>query len=134
MQVAVNKGLSHGFTTETTYTWSRALGEADDDLVKVFVDPLNRSRDKSLLSFHRTHDLRSNGMLELPIGPGHRLLGTSSPILSRVVQDWQLGSCSISARARPNDQAGRSEDSTSMFGAAGNYPDRVADLPKSSGR
>ena len=137
MQVAVNKGLSHGFTTETTYTWSRALGEADDDLVKLYVDPLNRSRDKALLSFHRTHDLRSNGTFELPIGPGHRLLGTSSPILSRVVQDWQLGIMfGISSGAPLTIQAGPSPYGipTSMFGAAGNYPDIVGDLPKSFGK
>jgi hypothetical protein len=137
MQLAVNKGLSHGFTTETTYTWSRALGEADDDLVKLYVDPLNRSRDKALLSFHRTHDLRSNGTFELPIGPGHRLLGTSSPILSRVVQDWQLGIMfGISSGAPLTIQAAQSPYGItgSIFGAAGNYPDLVGELPKSFGK
>jgi len=137
MQLAVTKGLSHGFTTDTTYTWSRALGEADDDLVKMYVDPLNRSRDKSLLSFHRTHDLRSNGTFELPIGPGHRLLGTASPILSRVVQDWQLGIMfGISSGAPITLNAGPSPYGipTSIFGAAPNYPDIVGELPKDFGK
>jgi len=137
MQLGVSKGLSRGFTTDWTYTWSRALGEADDDLIKFYTDPANRSRDKALLSFHRTHDLRSNATLELPFGPGRRLLSNTSPLLARVVEDWQLGIMFGLTSGAPVSILGFASPygiPSPIYGNAPNFVDLVGDLPKGFGK
>src|SRR5205085_4947530 len=92
MQLQLTKRLSHGLTNQTSYTWSKALGEGDTDFVRgQYLDPRNRSLNKSLLSFQQTHNLRSNGMYELPLGPNHRFLGGAPSVLQRVVERWELG-------------------------------------------
>src|SRR5207244_4795460 len=54
-------------------------------------DPRNRSLDKALLGFHRTHDLVSNGTFELPFGPGRPFLASAPAFMQRVTERWQLG-------------------------------------------
>src|SRR5262249_3313922 len=66
----VTKRLSQGITNQTSYSWSRALGEASDDGQQSYLNPRNRALNKTLLTFHRTHSFRSNGTFELPFGPG----------------------------------------------------------------
>src|SRR5207253_10228813 len=78
MQAAVTKRLSHGFTSQTTFTWSRSLGTAGN------IDPRNRQLNKSLLATHRTHDIRMNGTWQLPFGTGQALLNNAPGWVSRV--------------------------------------------------
>jgi hypothetical protein len=47
--------------------------------------------NKSLLTFHRTHDFRSNGTFELPFGPNRKFLASAPNWVSRIVERWQLG-------------------------------------------
>jgi hypothetical protein len=47
--------------------------------------------NKSLLTFHRTHDFRSNGTFELPFGPSRKFLSGAPSWVSRIVERWQLG-------------------------------------------
>src|SRR5205085_8610509 len=75
MQLQMTKRLSHGFANSFAYTWSRTLGENDNDATLNYFNDRNRSTMKSLLGFHRTHDIRSNGTWELPLGPGPALRG-----------------------------------------------------------
>jgi hypothetical protein len=98
MQLQVTKRLSQGFTSQLAYTWSRTLGNDSNDggfaafaTSNHWFNPRDRSLNKALVSFHRTHDIRSNGTFELPFGPGRPLLNNSSGILSRLVEQWQLG-------------------------------------------
>src|SRR5262249_14651919 len=70
LQLQMTKRLSHGLANSFSYTWSRALGENDNDATLNYFNDRNRSTMKSLLGFHRTHDVRSNGTWELPFGPG----------------------------------------------------------------
>ena len=56
-----------------------------------YLDPRNRSLNKSLLAFHRTHDFRSNGTLEMPFGPDRKFLNSAPGFVSRIVERWQLG-------------------------------------------
>jgi len=87
----VTKRLSHGFSTQTSYTLSKALGEDSDDNASNFRDVNNRRMEKTLTSFSRTHSFRSNGTLELPIGPNKLLLANSSGWLARAIERWQFG-------------------------------------------
>ena len=91
MQMQITKRLSHGFTYYFAYTWSRSLGENSSDSLLEYWDPRHRSLNKSLLTFHRTHDYRSNGTYELPFGPNRKFLSGAPTFVSRIVERWQLG-------------------------------------------
>jgi len=91
LQVQFTRRLFNGFTNTTTWTWSKALGEADTDIGATFRDPTNRSAEKRLLSFDRAHQLTSNGTFELPFGTGHFLLGNAPNWMQEAVGKWQLG-------------------------------------------
>src|SRR6185369_5561163 len=81
----------HGFTNQTSYIWSRALGFDGDDDDSNYRDIYNQSIDKTLLEFHRTHGIRTNGTYQLPFGPNRALLGNAPGWLSRIVERWQIG-------------------------------------------
>ncbi len=87
----VTKRLSHGFTHYFAYTWSRTLGESSVDANFSYLDPRNHHLNHSLLTFHRTHDFRSNGTFELPFGAGRKFLSNAPGFVSRIVERWQLG-------------------------------------------
>ena len=128
LQLGWTKRWSHGFSYDSTYTWSRALGESDNDWVKIYADPYNRSRDKALLSYHRTHDLKSNGTIELPFGRGRPWLGNAPMLVSRLVENWQLGAMFGITSGQPLGLAAGSTVSNIM-----NYPDMLTHVPKSFG-
>jgi hypothetical protein len=91
MNLQVTKRLSHGFANSFAYTWSRSLGEASADGNFSYLDPNNHHLNKSLLSFHRTHDIRSNGTWELPFGTNRKFLAGAPSIINRLIEKWQLG-------------------------------------------
>jgi hypothetical protein len=126
LNISVQKRLSHGFTNQTTYTWSRALGTS-------VVNPRDRNT-KSLLDTHRTHDLRSNGTWELPFGPDRLLLKNASAWITRLVERWQLGGIfSVNSGAPLTLTAGFSPYGMGT-GNNLNFPDIVGPVPKSLGR
>jgi hypothetical protein len=91
LQTQLTKRLSHGITAQTSYTWSRSLGENDGDTALTPRDPNNRALDKALLGFHRTHSIQSNGTVELPFGPDRRFLSKAPGVIERLVEHWQWG-------------------------------------------
>jgi hypothetical protein len=91
MNLQVTKRLSNGFASSFAYTWSRTIGEASADGNISYLDPNNHHLNKSLLTFHRTNDFRSNGTWELPFGQGRKFLTSSNGIIGRLVEKWQLG-------------------------------------------
>src|SRR5262245_50261047 len=128
MQLQVTKRLSNGITTRTGYTWSRTIGLSDDDNNVATRDPNNRNLDKSVLGYHRTHNLTSNGTVELPFGPNRRLLSSAPGWLSRIVERWQLGGVmSWSSGAPLTISAG---SLTNIYQQATNTPMIVGELPK----
>src|SRR5262249_1555021 len=132
LQLEINKRLSRGFTTSTTYIWSRALGENDNDAALNYLNPRNRALNKALLGFHRTHDFRSNGVWQLPFGPGQKLLGNAPSVISRIVERWQLGGIlSLSSGAPLSLNA-----AVSTFTATSNQntPNIVGNFPKDIGK
>ncbi|HET9131478.1 MAG TPA: hypothetical protein VFO86_11045, partial [Terriglobia bacterium] len=91
LNTQVTKRLSQGFTTQFAYTWSRSLGESSGDGATEYWDPRNQHLNHSLLPFHRTHDFRSNGTLELPFGPNKKFVNDSPSFVEKIVERWQLG-------------------------------------------
>ncbi|MBI2149031.1 MAG: hypothetical protein HYU27_00295, partial [Acidobacteria bacterium] len=125
MQVGLTKRLSQGFTNQTTYTWSRSIGTSIDDV-------RNRS-SKSLQTFHRTHDIRSNGTFELPFGPNRLLLASAPGWVSRIVERWQLGGIFNWSSGSPlSFIAGPSP--FLLLGNTNNVPDLVGEFAKDNGK
>jgi len=90
-QLQLTKRLSHGFQNSFAYTWSRTMGENDNDSALNYLNDRNRSTMKALLGFHRTNDFRSNGTYELPFGPNRLFLKSAPGWVTRIVERWQLG-------------------------------------------
>jgi len=130
MHVSVTKRLSQGFTNQTTYSWSKSLGT-------FFMDPRNRS-SKSLQTFHRTHEFRSNGTYTLPLGPNQKLLSSAPSWVSRIVERWQIGAIfSWNSGAPLSFQAGPNpfmQLAPLGAGSTSNFPNVVGNFPKNSGQ
>jgi hypothetical protein len=103
-------------------------------------DPRNRSLNKSLLTFHRTNDYRSNGTYELPFGPNRKFLSGAPNFVSRIVERWQLGGIfSWSSGAPLTITAANAENTwtpvpgTINLARTSNTPLVAGNFPKSSG-
>jgi Carboxypeptidase regulatory-like domain len=130
LQLQLTKRLSHGFQNSFAYTFSRTMGENDNDAALNYLNDRNRSTMKSLLGFHRTHDFRSNGTYELPFGPNRPFLKTAPGWLTRIVERWQLGGIfSFSSGAPLTITAATSTFNQFTTGT----PMIVGNLPKSTG-
>jgi len=76
----------HGFSGSATYTWSKNLG-----LPATLTNPTDRAPDYTRVNSTPLHSLRTNGVIELPIGPNKLLMGNSSGWIARAIERWQLG-------------------------------------------
>lgn len=94
LQMEFSKRFSNGWTFQGNYTFSKALGEEDgdgDSLNLSYRSSRDRSLDKKLLGFHRTHVARSSGTFELPMGPGKLLFRNARGFWARLLERWQVG-------------------------------------------
>jgi len=96
LQVQGTLRPAYGLSLQGTYAWSRALevpgvgfsgGLTSTD--PVYTNPAEREKDYILAANHVTHDFRSFGVFELPMGPGKLLFRNSSGFLARLVEGWQ---------------------------------------------
>jgi hypothetical protein len=85
LQAQVTLRPTHGLNFQTTYTWSRNLGNRD-----AITDPLNRAADYGVLGNHRSHMLTTYGTYNLPLGPSGYAFRDSSGWVRRLVEGWQL--------------------------------------------
>ncbi|MBI2151031.1 MAG: hypothetical protein HYU27_10580, partial [Acidobacteria bacterium] len=96
MQAQLRKRLSHGFTGQFSYTWSKNLGNSAagngpaSDTTANNRDPRNRQLQRGLIGFHRTHQFNTHGTWALPFGPGRALLAGSPSWVHRIVEGWDL--------------------------------------------
>jgi hypothetical protein len=87
LQAEVTLRPTHGFQGTFNYTFSKNLG-----LLSSFTNPVDRNQDYTIVNTNHPHIFRSNGIIDLPIGPGKLLLGNSNGILARVIEGWKVGS------------------------------------------
>jgi len=139
MQLQLTK-RGRTFNTQASYTWSRALGEQDLDERTTYLDPRNRSLNKTLLGFNRTHDFRANGSYQLPFGPNQRFLSSAPGWVSRLVENWRFSTIFGLSSGVPLSIIASTSSVTEATVAVGssqvalNRPDIVGDFPKSSGK
>ena len=131
MIVQVTKRLSHGFTNQTSYTWSKGLGDDGDDSNSNYRDTYNRRIDKTILSFNRMHSFRTNGTFEIPFGPNRRLLAKAPGWVSRLVERWQLGAVGNWSSGAPLDVTATTASFTQ---STANTPMIAGAFPKSIGQ
>jgi hypothetical protein len=135
MQLEVSKRLSNGFTSQTSYTWSKSIGIADDDGALVFRTLRNRSLNRGPLGLDRTHQIISSGTYSLPFGANRPFLSSAPAFIKRVVEDWQLSGIFNWTSGAPLTPAtgGSSTTGRSSFNSFSEGPIAVGALPKSTG-
>jgi hypothetical protein len=97
LQLQTTLRPTSGISLQATYVWSKALEVAGINGLgggltsgdPVYTNPADRFADYALAPNDVTHDFRSFGTFELPIGPNKLLLANSSGWLARVVEGWQ---------------------------------------------
>ena len=141
MNLQVTKRLSQGFSTSFAYTWSRTLGESGGDGNLSYLDPNNHHLNKSLLGYHRTHDIRSNGTFELPFGPGRKFLSDAPGFFARLVEKWQLGAITNWSSGSPLTLTAANSEITWTpvpgqigIGRTSNTPNILGAFPKGAGK
>jgi hypothetical protein len=87
LQVEATLRPTHGFSGTANYTFSKNLG-----LLSTFTNPVDRHQDYTIVNMNHPHIFRSNGNLDLPIGPGKLMFGNSSGVLARIIEGWRVGS------------------------------------------
>jgi hypothetical protein len=98
MQAQVTLRPTHGMSSTTTYTWSKTMGIPGSGNA----NPLNRDADYKLLYSSVAHDWRTNGTIELPLGPNKLLLGNSSGWVARLIERWQASLILNLSSGQPN--------------------------------
>ena len=96
LQVELGLRPTHGLNGTANYTWSRNLGVPATPFggfgpAAAFTNPVDRHSDYTIVNGNHPHVLRTNGNIELPIGPGKVLFRNSSGPLARAIEDWRLG-------------------------------------------
>ena len=78
---------TQGFSAQTTYTWSKTMSIPGEGSA----NPLDRKADYARAFSSVAHDLRTNGVIELPFGPNKLLFSNSSGWVARALERWQAG-------------------------------------------
>jgi hypothetical protein len=96
MQVQVSLRPLHGLSLQSTYVWSKALQVAGVGIGggltsgdPVYTNPNDRFGDYALAPNDVTHDFRSFGTFDLPIGPNKLFFGNSSGVVARIIEGWR---------------------------------------------
>jgi hypothetical protein len=84
-QAQVTTRPIQGFSGSVNYNWSKNLG------LGTITNPIDRHLDYTNIGNNPGHSIRTNGTIELPIGPNKLVMGNSSGWVARLVERWQLG-------------------------------------------
>jgi hypothetical protein len=98
LQVSFQKRMTHGLLATASYTFSKNLGDVNM-LTTSFFDAgqnpgyqneFNRALDRSVLGSDFPHRLVLSTVCDLPLGKGHKLAGSASGWINRIIGGWQL--------------------------------------------
>jgi hypothetical protein len=84
MQVQISARPIQGISLQATYSWAKSMQLPGSG----YTDPLNRNLDYAR-GREGPHSFRSNGTVELPMGPNKLLFGNSSGWFARAIEKWQ---------------------------------------------
>jgi len=96
LQVVMRRRFTNGLQFDFNYTLSKSQDYASTvERNGLFAGPILNSwaptARKSVSDFDITHQINANGVWELPVGRGRRLLKESPGWMNAVVGGWQLG-------------------------------------------
>jgi hypothetical protein len=136
MQVEFEKRMSRGFVFQGNYTWSKALGENELGGTQVYDNAYrnakNRSFDKRIMTFNRTHVFKSNGIWELPVGKDKMLLRNANRVVDGILGGWKLSGILTFTSGRPLTVT--APIATFNKYTTGNTPNVSGPLPKNTGQ
>jgi hypothetical protein len=84
-QAQVTTRPIQGFSGSFNYNWSKNLG------LGAIANPVERAVNYTNIGSNPGHSIRTNGTMELPIGPNKLFFGNSSGWVARMIERWQLG-------------------------------------------
>ena len=97
LQIKAEKRMSHGLWTLVSYTWSKFISSGIDqqfgasyDQYSGLISPYQRQRNKSLDAQDVPQTVSWTTVYDLPMGEGHRFLGTPGGFASRLVSGWRI--------------------------------------------
>jgi hypothetical protein len=137
LQTELKKRLSHGFTGQFGYTWSKDLGNSlagngsGSSSTATTRDPRNRQLQRGLITFDRTHQFKGNGTWALPFGPNRTFLANAPAWIQRTVEGWEVSGIFSWLAGAPLTFT--SPIKTLAIRANNNTADAVAALPKGLG-
>jgi hypothetical protein len=102
LQAEIRRRLRSGVYFQTNYTWSRGFTDFDgsDSNFSALLDLEKRTAlEKKRITNDVTHIFRSNGVYELPFGPGKSWL--QSGLASRLLGGWQVSGIFEARTGRP---------------------------------
>ena len=96
LQVKAEKRMSRGVMFLGSYTWSKFLGSGADQQIGAsygypgLISPYQRSRNKALDAQDVPHTLSLTSLYEIPMGKGHRFMGSSGTVGDKVFSGWAV--------------------------------------------
>jgi len=131
---------TYGLNLQGTYVWSRSLetplvgSNIANGLLTAptFTNPADRDKDYALSPNHVTHDFRSFGSFDLPLGPGRTFFRNSSGFFARAIEGWQTSFIVNLSTGQPVSIGstyinGTTVSPTGLYG--GSVPDIVGPFP-----
>jgi hypothetical protein len=91
MQAELTLRPTRGFSGTINYTFSKNLGLPSAASGGSFTNPVDRHLDYTVVNNNHTQILRSNGNIDLPVGPGKFLLGSTHGFFGHAIEGWRLG-------------------------------------------
>ncbi len=84
LQVGYTLRPTHGISLQSTYSWTKSMQLPGSG----YTDPLMRDLDRQR-GLDSEHNFRTNGTVELPLGPNKLLFANASGWFARVIEKWQ---------------------------------------------
>jgi len=100
MGVKFERRMSHDLQFLASYTWSKAMDDADGDNNDV-QDLYNPNLTYGRASFDRTNNIELSGIYLLPFGPGKRFAQSDNVLNRELVGGWQLTGIQQFATGQP---------------------------------
>ncbi len=87
MSLEAERKLAKGLFFQTSYTWSRDVGDATDGSIE---NPFDRGRERAVDQSIPTHRFNNAVIYELPIGSSKRWLSHAPRALDMAIGGWQI--------------------------------------------
>jgi hypothetical protein len=92
LQIEARRRMSHGFTAQFSYVWSKSLADGPVNSSSSVSQPTtlrNLGMDKVPSGFDMRHAFKANWVYELPFGPGRQFAGSTHGILGKALEGWE---------------------------------------------